>query len=137
MSANIEEDLEEEVGDQADNELVEALINESVNFEDLVFEKDVEEGDQIQMFCNYYAKHLDKAKFKEIRKFFEFQFFELICVCAWQHVSTSGNSYKNDIKWGALVDFFDNILANFPLKQWWRTSLMQFLPASKIPVGGY
>ena len=26
--------------------------------------------------------------------------FELICVCAWESVSKSGQSFKNDIKWG-------------------------------------
>jgi hypothetical protein len=101
----------------------------------LVLEKDVADVDQIEVFCNYYAKHKDNAKFKEIRIACELQIFKLICVCAWESVSKSGQSFKNDIKWGALVTHFDNILANYPLKQWRRLSLMQFLPASKIPDG--
>jgi len=94
------EEENEDGGDnnQADFDLVNSIINDSVNFEDLVFEKDVEEVDQIQLFCQYYAKHADLAKFKDIRKFCEFQIFELICACAWEHVSSSGASYKNDIK---------------------------------------
>ena len=39
------------------------------------------------------------------------------------------------VKWGALVIHFDNIIANYPLKQSWQISLMQYLPASKLPDG--
>ena len=101
----------------------------------MVLEKEVADVDQIEVFCNYYAKHKDNANYKEIRIVCELQIFKLICVCAWESVSKSGQSFKNDIKWDALVTHFDNILANYPLKQWRRLSLMQFLPASKIPDG--
>ena len=91
---------------------------------------------KIEAFCIYYLKHAAKAKFKNIRKACELQFFELCCcVCAWESVYISGQSFKNDVKWGALVNHFDNILANYPLKQWWRVSLFDFLPDSKIPEG--
>ena len=72
----------------------------------------------------------NKAKFKDIRKACELQIFELICVCAWESVSKSGQSFKNGVKWGALVTHFDNILVNYPLKQWWRLSLMQHAVSS-------
>ena len=133
MSTQVEEGNEERVVDPDDN-LIDSLIDD-VHFDDLVLEKNVEDVDQIEIFCKYYAKHVDKAKYKNIRKFCEFQIFELICVCAWESVSKSGQSFKNDIKGGALVTNFDNILANYPLKQWWRVSLMQDLPASKVPDG--
>jgi hypothetical protein len=68
----------------------------------------------------------DKAKFKDIRKACELQILELICVCAWESVSKSGQSFKNGVKWDALVTHFDNILVNYPLKQWWRLSLIVF-----------
>ena len=134
MSTQIEEGIEEGVKDPDDN-LIDSLIDD-VHFDDLVLEKNVADVDQIEVFCTYYLKHVDKAKFKDIRKSCEFQIFEMICVCAWESVSTSGQSFKNDIKWGALVIHYDNIIANYPLKQWWRGCLMQYLlPASKIPAG--
>ena len=115
MSTQIEEGNEEGVKDPDDN-LIDSLIDD-VHFDDLVLEKNVADVDQIEVFCTYYLKHVDKAKFKDIRKFCEFQIFEMICVCAWESVSTSGQSFKNDIKWGALVIHYDNIVANYPLKQ--------------------
>ena len=75
--------------------------------------------DQIEVFCKYYAKHVAKAKFADIRRACEFQIFVLICVCAWEKsVSKSGQYFQNDVKWGALlVIHSDNIIANYPLKQ--------------------
>jgi hypothetical protein len=133
MSTQIEEGNEEGVKDPDDN-LIDSLIDD-VHFDDLVLEKNVADVDQIEVFCTYYLKHVDKAEFKDIRKYCEFQIFDMICVCAWESVSSSDQSFKNDIKWGALVIHNDNIVANYPLKQWWRVFLMQYLPASKIPVG--
>ena len=133
MSTEVEEGIKERV-DGVDNALIDSLID-AVHFDDLVLEKGVADVDQIEVFCAYYAKHADKVKFKDIRELCELQIFELICVCAWESVSKSGHLFKNDVKWGALVTHFDNILANYPLKQWWRVSLMQFLPLSKIPDG--
>jgi len=133
MSTQIEEG-NEEGGKDPDDNLIDSIIDD-VHFDDLVLEKDVADVDQIEVFCNYYSKHIEKAKFKDVRKFCEFQIFELVCVCAWESVSTSGQSFKNDVKWGALVTHFDNILANYPLKAWWRLCLMKYLPGSKIPDG--
>jgi hypothetical protein len=134
MSADLDEGNVDGL-EEGDNDLINSLIQDGGNFNDLVFERDVEEIDQIEAFCNYYTKHLEKAKFKELRKFCEFQMFELICVCAWEHVSTTGKSFKNDLKWNALVGFFDNILDNFPVKEWWRTTIMQFLQSTTLPKG--
>ncbi len=50
--------------------------------------------DQIEVFCKYYAKHVAKAKFADIRRACEFQIFVLICVCAWEKsVSKSGQYF--------------------------------------------
>jgi hypothetical protein len=114
MSTQVEEGNEEGVLDPDYDSLIDSLIDD-VHFDDLVLEKNVADVDQIEVFCNYYTKHIEKAKFQDIRKFCEFQIFELVCVCAWESVSKSGQSVKNDIKWGALVTHFDNILANYPL----------------------
>ena len=133
MSTQAEDVIEEGV-EGVDDALIDSLID-VVHFNGLVLEKDVADIDQIDAFCTYYVKHAGKAKFKSLRKACELQIFELCCVCAWESVSTSGQSFKNDVKWGALVTHFDNILANYPLKQWWRVSLMNFLPDSKIPEG--
>ena len=114
MSAQIEKEIEEGVEGVGDA-LIDSLID-AVHFDDLVLEKDVADVDQIEVFCTYYAKHADKAKFKDIRKVCELQIFELICVCAWESFSKYGQSFKNDVKWGALVTHFDNILANYPFK---------------------
>ena len=80
-----------------DDNLIDSLVD-GVHFDDLVLEKDVKDVDQIEIFFSYYAKHVDKAKYKDIRKFCEYQNFELICVCAWESVSKTGQSFKNDIK---------------------------------------
>jgi hypothetical protein len=133
MSTQAEDVIEEGV-EGVDDALIDSLID-VVHFNDLVLEKDVADIDQIEAFCTYYVKHAAKAKFKSLRKACELQIFELCCVCAWESVSTTGLSFKNDVKWGTLVTHFDNILANYPLKQWWRVSLMNFLPDSKIPDG--
>ena len=85
-----------------DDNLIDSLVDD-VHFDDLVLEKDVKDVDQIELFCSYYAKHIDKAKYKDIRKFCEYQIFEVICACAWESVSKTGQSFKNDINWGALV----------------------------------
>ena len=55
--------------------LIDSLID-AVHFDDLVLEKDVADDiDQIEvLFCNYYAKQ------------------------AWENVSKSGQSFKNDVK---------------------------------------
>ena len=38
-------------------------------------------------------------------------------MCAWESVSSSGQSFKNDVKWGVLVTHFDNIMIlSKPLK---------------------
>ena len=133
MSTQAEDVIEEGV-EGVDDALIDSLID-AVHFDDLVLKKDVADIDQIEAFCIYYLKHAAKAKLKNIRKACELQIFELCCVCAWESVSTSGQSFKNDVKWGALVTHFDNILANYPLKQWWRVCLMQHLPGGKLPVG--
>ena len=130
MSTQAEDVIEEGV-EGVDDALIDSLID-VVHFNDLVLDKDVADIDQIEAFCTYYVKHIGKAKFKNLRKAFELQIFELCCVCAWESVSTSGLSFKNDVKWGTLVTHFDNILANYPLKQWWRGSLLNFLTDSKI-----
>jgi hypothetical protein len=136
MSAYLDEGLEEDEVADGDNQLINSLINDqAVNFEDLVFERDIPQVDQIELFCNYYTRHLEKAKFKDIRRFMEFQIFEMACVCAWESVSSSGQPFKNDVKWGVLVTHFDNILNNYPLKAWWRGSIIKYLPAQKIPDG--
>ena len=64
-------------------------------FDDLVLEKDVEDDvDQIEVICKYYAKHVGKAKFTNVRRACEFQTFVLICVCAWEKsVSKSGQYF--------------------------------------------
>ena len=61
--------------------------------------------------------------------------WDKICetICCYGKVRNT--SFKNDVKWGTLVTHFDNIFANYPLKQWWRASFMNFLPDSKIPEG--
>jgi hypothetical protein len=116
MSAYLDEGLEEDEVADGDNQLINSLINDqAVNFEDLVFERDIPQVDQIELFCNYYTRHLEKAKFKDIRRYIEFQIFEMACVCAWESVSSSGQPFKNDVKWGVLVTHFDNILNNYPL----------------------
>ena len=112
MSTEVEEGIIKEGVDGGDDALIDSLID-AVRFDDLVLEKDVADVDQLEVFCTYHAKHADNAKFKDIRKLCELQIFELICVCAWECVSKSGQSFKNDVKWGALlVTRFDNILAN-------------------------
>ena len=50
-----------------DDALIDSLID-AVHFDDLMLEKDVADVDQIEVFCTYYVKHAEKAKFKEIRK---------------------------------------------------------------------
>ena len=77
----------EEGVDGVDDALIDSLID-YIHFDDLALEKDVADVDQIEVFCTYYAKHADKAKFKDIRKL---QIFELICVCAWESVSKLGH----------------------------------------------
>jgi hypothetical protein len=72
MSTQIEEG-NEEGGKDPDDNLIDSLIDD-VHFDDLVFlEKnvaDVEDvEDQIEVFCNYYSKYIEKAKFKDVRKF--------------------------------------------------------------------
>ena len=66
MSTQIEEGNEEGVKDPDDN-LIDFLIDD-VHFDDLVPEKDVADVDQIEILWNYYAKHVDKAKFKDFRR---------------------------------------------------------------------
>ena len=56
-----------------DDNLIDSLIDD-VHFDDLVLEKDVADVDQIENFCNYYAKHVDKAKYKDIRNFVNFKY---------------------------------------------------------------
>ena len=90
MSTQIEEGNEEGVKDPDDN-LIDSLIDD-ILFDDLNLEKNVADVDQIEVFCTYYLKHVDKAKFKDFRKSCEFQIFEMICFCAWESVSTSGQS---------------------------------------------
>ena len=75
MSTQIEEGIEEGVKDPDDN-LIDSLIDD-VHFDDLVLEKNVADVDQIEVFCTYYLNHVDKAKFKDIRKSCEFQIFEM------------------------------------------------------------
>jgi len=90
MSADLDEGLDEDGVADGDNQLINSLINDqAVNFEDLVFERDIPQVDQIELFCNYFTRHLEKAKFKDIRRFIEFQIFEMACVCAWESVSSS------------------------------------------------
>ena len=61
-----------------DGLLIVSLID-AIHFDDSVLEEDVADVDQIEVFCNYNAKHADEAKFKEIRKACELQqIFELI-----------------------------------------------------------
>ena len=101
MSTQAEDVIEEGV-EGVDDALIDSLID-AVHFDDLVLKKDVADIDQIEAFCIYYLKHAAKAKLKNIRKACELQIFELCCVCAWESVSTSGQSFKNDVKWGAFV----------------------------------
>ena len=101
MSSQLEEEGNEEGVVDPDDNLIDSLIDD-VHFDDLVLEKNVEDVDQIEIFCKFYAKHVDKAKYKDIRKIRELQIFELICVCAWESVCKSGQSFKNDVKWGKL-----------------------------------
>ncbi len=67
MSTQIEEG-NEEGGKDPDDSLIDSLIDD-VHFDDLVLEKNVADVDQIEVFCNYYSKHIEKAKFKDVRKF--------------------------------------------------------------------
>ena len=71
-------------------ELLESVLNEDVPFENLRFEGDVPEVDEIEEFCKFYSKHVDKSgsKSEEIVKFIDNQIFEVICVIAWDSVST-------------------------------------------------
>ena len=82
--------------------------------------------------CEHYAKHIDSDA--TIKNKFEYQFFECICVMAYEHVA-EGSTVKNDIKWDSLAGHFINVLNNYPLKIWWREGILKFLPASKVPVG--
>ena len=47
-----------------------------------------------------YAKHLDSDD--SIKNKVEYQFFECICVMAYEHVA-EGSTVKNDIKWDSLL----------------------------------
>ena len=94
MSTQIEEGNEEGVKDPDDN-LTDSLIDD-ILFDDLNLEKNVADVDQIEVFCTYYLKHVDKAKFKDFRKSCEFQIFEMICFCAWESVSTSCQNTSYD-----------------------------------------
>ena len=59
MSADLDEGLDEDGLADGDNQLINSLINDqAVNFEDLVFERDIPQVDQIELFCNYYTRHL-------------------------------------------------------------------------------
>jgi len=59
MSADLDEGLDEDGVADGDNQLINSLINDqAVNFEDLVFERDIPQADQIELFCNYYTRHL-------------------------------------------------------------------------------
>ena len=82
MSTQIEEGNEEGVKDPDDN-LIDFLIDD-VHFDDLVLEKDVADVDQIETFWNYYAKHVDKAKFKDFRRALLFRLLNIltvVCLC--------------------------------------------------------
>ena len=76
MSTQIEEEGNEEGVEDVVDGLIDSLID-AAYFDDLVLEKDVADVDQIEVlfFCNYYAKHADEAKFKEIKKACELQMF--------------------------------------------------------------
>ena len=68
MSTTQIEEGNEEGGKDPDDNLIDSLIDD-VHFDDLVLEKNVADVDQIEVFCNYYSKHIEKAKFKDVRKF--------------------------------------------------------------------
>jgi len=76
MSTQIEEGNKEGVKDPDDN-LIDFLIDD-VHFDDLVLEKDVADVDQIELFWNYYAKHVDKAKFKDFRRALLFRLLNIL-----------------------------------------------------------
>ncbi len=75
MSTEVEEGIEEGV-DGVDDALIDSLID-AVHFDDLVLEKDVADVDQIEVFCAYYAKHADKAKFKDIENYVNYKYLNL------------------------------------------------------------
>jgi hypothetical protein len=131
MSSADAEELDENA------ELIEGILNEEIPLDILRFERDVPEVDEIQEFFKFYSKHADKPskKHDDIVKTLDYQIFEVICVCAWESVSTSGITYKNASKWSALSHHFDNILTNYPSKHWWLESLIKFLPACTVPKG--
>ena len=60
MSTQIEEG-NEEGGKDPDDNLIDSLIDD-IHFDDLVLEKNVADVDQIEVFCNYYSKHMDILK---------------------------------------------------------------------------
>ena len=86
----------------------------------------------MMMECEHYAKHFDSDD--SIKNRFEYQFFECICVMAYEHVA-EGSTVKNDIKWDSLAGHFINVLNNYPMKVWWREGILKFLPAAKVPAG--
>ena len=131
MSADNDDEKETGEEDDAAEKKIESILNEPIHFEDLIFEIDVPQVDEIEDFCNYYVKHCEKAKYKDIKRSCEFQIFEVICVCAWNTTFSCGGTSK----WGALANQFDIILGSYPMQAWWRDSLMKFLPASEIPEG--
>ena len=93
--------------------------------------------DEVAEISKFYIKHADKKSktSEDIASAFEYHIFELICVVAWNCCSSSGERYKNDIRWGALATNYDNIVSNYPQKHWWRESLIKFLPSTNIPKG--
>ena len=83
-----------------DKELIDSIINEPLLFDNLDIEEDVNDLDDIKNMCEHYAKHLDSDD--SIKNKFEYQFFEGICVVAYEHVA-EGSTVKNDIKWDSLL----------------------------------
>ena len=118
--------------DVTDKKLMDDIINEPVVFNDLVLEADVNEIDEIESMCSHYIKYMDADD--DIKEGFEYQFFECVCVIAYEHVS-GGSTVKNEIKWDSLAKHFMNVIDNYPMKHWWREGILKFLPASKLPVG--
>ena len=135
MSLNENEEFGNDDGEftnTVDKELIDSIINEPLVFDNLDIEEDVNDLDDIKNMCEHYAKHLDSDD--SIKNRFEYQFFECICVMAYEHVA-EGSTVKNDIKWDSLAGHFINVLNNYPMKVWWREGILKFLPAAKVPAG--